>query len=121
VNKECRLRKNKDFIKTYNKGKSFSNRYFVAVIKKNYGMPLRIGFSISKKYGKAVQRNLMKRRLREIFRDCYPQLKKGYDLIIIVRKSADSLPFQEIKKNIHHLLLIAKMMKNIAKNENNSN
>lgn len=57
---------------------------------------LRFGFSISKKIGKAVVRNRIKRVLKEICRLNAGWFRQGYDYIIIPRKGSD-------KKN-HHFL-----------------
>lgn len=57
---------------------------------------LRFGFSISKKVGKAVVRNRIKRVLKEICRLNSHWFKEGYDYIIIPRKDC-------VKKNYHTL------------------
>lgn len=111
LEKKYRLQKNRDFQQTYRRGKSRASLYFVAVFKKNYHQSVRIGFSVSKKYGKAVQRNLIKRRLKEILRKKTHKIRDGLDIIIIVRKNADKLSFKEIENQIDYLFNRAKLYK----------
>lgn len=101
---ENRLKKNKDFKIVYRKGKSFANRDFVIYHKKNsYGYP-RIGFSVSKKVGKAWKRNIIKRRLREILRKNENVLSLNYDIIIIVRQTLKNADYISMEKSLKHAL-----------------
>ena len=54
LKKEYRLRKNADFRKVYRSAKSVSTKYLVLYPKVKKGEGIRIGFSISKKIGKAM-------------------------------------------------------------------
>jgi len=51
----------------------------------------RIGISISKRVGKAVQRNLVKRWIREAIRTHKERFPDGLDLVIHVRTSSSEL------------------------------
>jgi len=111
VKKVFRLRKRKDFNRTYKKGKSIANAFFVLVYRKS-GLPVtRAGFAVSKKYGKAVSRNRIKRQLREIYRYRIPRIKDGYDLIFIVRKNARKIEFSKIENAVDDLLRKAQLYK----------
>ncbi|MDU3154024.1 MAG: ribonuclease P protein component [Anaerococcus hydrogenalis] len=66
MEKQFSLRKNVDFERVYKKSKHYYNRDFTVFIKNNGVNRPRFGFSISKKVGKANQRNKLKRRLRSI-------------------------------------------------------
>ena len=63
----------------------------------------RIGFSVSKKLGGAVRRNLIKRRLREASRACGPVLKSGFDAVIVARSRIADAPFAEIVRTLNEL------------------
>ncbi len=104
LKKEYRLRKNADFRKVYRSAKSVSSRYLVLYPKARKNNGLRVGFSISKKIGKANVRNLYKRRLREIVRHYLPHIKPGYDLILLTRVPVTELGYQDLKKNVKYLL-----------------
>lgn len=101
---ENRLKKNRDFKVVYKKGKSYANRDFVVYHKKNSCGFSRIGFSISKKVGKAWERNEIKRRLREILRKDAYLLSLSYDVIIIVRQSIRDTDYSSMKKSLNHAL-----------------
>ncbi|MGM0409401.1 MAG: ribonuclease P protein component [Bacillota bacterium] len=100
------LKKNKDFKKVYNKGKSYANKYLVLYKLKNNLKNNRYGFSISKKVANAVGRNKFKRRLREIIRELEKKekIEVSYDLIFIARKPVIKLDYHQLKSNLVFLL-----------------
>lgn len=57
----------------------------------------RVGFTVTKKIGNAVERNRIRRRLREVVRMAGPgKLRPGHDYVLIGRRAALSLPFARI-------------------------
>ena len=74
LKKQLRLTKNKEFTYIYRKGSKIKGRYFIIYALRG-SKELKIGFSLSKKVGNAVVRNLYKRRLHEIFREFLPLMK----------------------------------------------
>ncbi len=53
----------------------------------------RVGFTVSKKVGTAVERNRVRRRLREIIRSRGGEMRPGHDYVLIGRRAALNLPF----------------------------
>jgi ribonuclease P protein component len=104
LKKEERLRKNRDFDRTYKKGKSQAHYLLVLVYRKNGGRVSRVGFSVSKKYGNAVRRNRIRRQLREIVAREWLKLKAGYDMIFVVRKNARDADFTKLSQAVGELL-----------------
>ncbi len=104
------LKKDEDFKKIYRHRKTYGNRNFTLYIKPNHSDQVRIGFSISKKVGKAVTRNLIKRRLKMLYRDHCDQLKPGYDLVLVVKNNVADLSFQQLKSAFIHIMRVSKMM-----------
>ena len=85
-----------------------ANRLLVLYIKKNDRDVNRLGISISRKVGKAVVRNRIKRLIKEQIRICESELVFGYDLVIVVRNGSALLPresaFKQIGESLRHLL-----------------
>ncbi len=79
------LKKNYEFRRIYSKGKSVVTPYLVVYSRRNGTDHNRTGYTVSTKLGKAVVRNRIRRRLREIYRLNAAKLKCGYDIIIVAR------------------------------------
>ena len=71
----------------------------------------RFAFIVSKKISpKAVQRNKIKRRLRDIIQKIIPEIKTGFDLVIIAQKGTGNVKFQEVEQAATGLLADAKLI-----------
>ena len=61
----------------------------------------RIGFTVSKQVGNAVERNRVRRRLREIVRlSAGEAMRDGHDYVLIGRRSALALPFTDMQQQL---------------------
>lgn len=98
LKKNNRIRLNKEFDRVFN-GQSFYGKYLGIKLSKN-GLELsRFGFIVSAKVSKkAVERNTIKRRLREIVFQDLPSLKIGYDVVFIAFKPILDKNFVELKE-----------------------
>lgn len=98
-----RLKKEKDFKDVFDKGRGFKQDLLYLKIKNNDLKFSRFGFVISKKVSKkAVVRNKIKRRLREILKAKLPTIKKKIDGIIIVNPGIDN-SFVDLEETINKL------------------
>lgn len=98
MKKRNRLKKNEDFQKVFKYGTSVANRQFVLyTLDQPENDELRVGLSVSKKIGNAVMRNRIKRLIRQAFLEEKERLKEK-DYIIIARKPASQLTYEETKK-----------------------
>jgi len=96
-----RLTDNKDFQTVYRRGRYNATALFsVNVLPNRFGAP-KIGIVVNKKVSKrAVDRNAVKRQVREIMRGMLPQLKKGQSVVITVRKPALEADYTTMEKEI---------------------
>lgn len=91
-----RLTRSADFERVYRQGRSHGNRYFVL-----YAFPrsgegeARLGVSVSRKVGGAVDRNQVKRLLREAFAASDVTLPEGIDVVVVARPDARELAERE--------------------------
>jgi ribonuclease P protein component len=100
-----RLLKASDFNRVFKQGKRLSQpeltlAYRVRPNRDGKVYPPRLGLSVSKKVGGAVLRNLLKRRIREIFRHNQARIVLGVEIVVIPRKEAGELSYQELEKRI---------------------
>jgi hypothetical protein len=98
------IRKNQEFRVVYENGRSKGNSYLVMYVRRREQEENRIGISASKKIGNSIVRHRMTRLLREIFRLHTENLKKGYDLVVVIRASAVGRSYREIESAYLHLL-----------------
>ena len=99
--KNHRLHQEKDIKRLVKTGKTFFLPQFTIKYLKNKQKDTRIGLVVSARVDKrAVVRNKLSRRLREASRELLPRLSEGYDIIIICKKSALDLKYQEVKKQL---------------------
>jgi ribonuclease P protein component len=83
------LRRPQDFQRVYDRRRSVSDGVLLVYARENSMPYLRIGLSVSRKYGRAVQRNRLRRLFREAFRLTRTELPTGLDLILIPRSGQE--------------------------------
>ena len=92
------LKENYEFRRLYQKGASAVSPAMVLYCRKNRLGRNRLGLLSSTKLGHAVVRNRCRRRLREVYRLQTPQLKQGYDIILVARTRTAYAPWPELQK-----------------------
>lgn len=99
MDKLHRVRKNEDFQTIIKDRKSVANAKFVVYYKENNLSLLRVGVSVSKKLGKAVVRNKVKRQVRMMAREIFDQ-NQSMDYIIIVRNKFLENSYESNKEDL---------------------
>ena len=104
LKKEYRLRKKYMFAYCYKAGKIAHAKscfmYYATSKNKN----VKIGVSVSKKVGGAVQRNRARRIIREAIAPHLSCINNDYNIIIVARDNFLSFDFNDVKQDIEHLL-----------------
>jgi ribonuclease P protein component len=96
-----RLLRHSDFERVYKKGRRhFAAHMTVFYLLREQGEGLRIGFTVGRVLGGAVERNRMKRRLRESVRLHWPGAPLPVDVVINPKKSVLKLEFAELGNEI---------------------
>jgi ribonuclease P protein component len=104
LRREYSLRRNKEFRYVYKRGKSVSDRNLMLIYVVTKTPHLKVGFSVSKKLGNSVQRNKLKRRMKEAFFSMLGNLSQNCLLIFIPRESARDMEYGDIVLSIGGLL-----------------
>ncbi len=87
MKKKFRIQKNERFQEIRQQGKSFSSETLVLCLLANSLDYSRFGFSVSTRIGGAVERNRIKRQLREIMRLQMESIQPGWDVVLIARQA----------------------------------
>lgn len=107
MQKVYRLRRRSSFDVIYRRGKSYSDDNLVLLCLDGK-LPLpKVGFVVGKKVGKAVVRNKVKRRLREIFRALLPDVKGHTSYVVVARSLSSQRSFDELRRSLTALLVKA--------------
>lgn len=110
LRREYSLRRNKEFRYVYKRGKSVSDRNMVLIYVKTKTPHLKVGFSVSKKVGNSVERNKIKRRMKEAFFSKLESMSHKCLVVFVPRESAKELEYQDILISIGNLLKRAGLM-----------
>ncbi len=93
-----RLHKRREYLEVLGRGDRVNSSAFVVYILNNDRPCHRLGITASRRIGKAVIRNRIKRRLRSIFRNNKMVIPVPCDVVINVRRSAVDRSYQELER-----------------------
>jgi ribonuclease P protein component len=103
--KPDRIRRTSDFRRAYTQGKRIAGQYFTAFclkIPQNAGP--RFGFTLPRALGKAVIRNRVKRRLREMLRVRVEEFAPEWDIVFNPRRAAFAASPKELSRELDRLI-----------------
>lgn len=127
----CRIKRRSEFLDLQNNGKKARSDHFLLITRapelnkfrakhsaSDEMSKHRLGITVTKKVHKrAVKRNLLKRRLREIFRGRRADFSRPMDMVIICRRGAAELSFKEIEEEMLVLFQKARLRRLDLKDE----
>jgi len=92
-----RLLRHADFERVYKQGRRhFSSHLTAFYFHRGDDGGWRVGFTVSRALGGAVERNRMKRRLRESVRCCWPQVSLPVDMVVNPKRTVLKADFAEL-------------------------
>ena len=98
--KEARIRKRRDFLRIQNRGHRLWGRQFIAYVRPSPNKHSRLGITVSRKVGGAVQRNRIKRWVREAFRTQPELFSRPIDIVLIAKRGIDDFSLQTIREDL---------------------
>lgn len=104
--RQYRLRRDGDVRRVRSRGRATADGPLVARVLPNDLEPAQNRYTViaGKRCGKAVQRNRLKRLVREAVRQMHPNLKPGYDVVIICRGTVEEMPgLAEAQRSIERI------------------
>ena len=104
LQKENRLTKRKAFGYIYKNGEYKSSNNLTLMYTPTKLKTFKVGFSVSKKIGKAYIRNRVKRQLREAFKSYINVINNRYNYIVVAKPTITDKSFKEIKEELFYIL-----------------
>lgn len=106
------LKKNHAFSHVIRRGKRLHGRTMTIYYRKRQdALPSKFGVTCTRGIGIAVERNRLKRQLREICRAFMPQLPDGHDFVFMAKPNAKSSTYQVMKSEAEQLLQQASLIR----------
>ena len=97
-----RLKKNYQYNYVYKHSEKIADKFFIVLYCKSKVKQSKIGFSVSKKYGCAVQRNKLRRQMKSAAMQFAPRLVNYYN-VVIVPKRQPPYQFCDVQKSLNNL------------------
>lgn len=105
--KAARILIRREFLALQRKGRRRHTPHFVVITAKRHTGRSRLGVTATRRFGNAVMRNWMKRRLRELFRLHQADFVPALDVLIIPKTGAGTLSFDQITQELGKALSLA--------------
>lgn len=112
MKKTIMIKKNYEFKMLFSKGKFYHGEFIHMYIKQTNQDINKFGIAVSKKQGKAVKRNHIKRLIRENYKNFESSIKTGTNILIVINKNKDikDISFKDIEENFLRTLKKANVL-----------
>jgi len=105
MRREIRLRRGADFERVRANRRSWAHPLLICTMKtRDDDGPSRIGIIVGRRVGNAVTRNRVKRRIREVGRALYAEIRTATDVVFIARPAAAQATFADVQAAFQTLI-----------------
>ena len=111
MQRQFRLHRSNDIQRVRRTGKSYAHPLLVLVVVRNPEGARRAAITTSRSVGGAVQRNLIRRRIRATMRDLFAHIPDGWDLLLIARPAASTVEYAQLAAAVRSLLCRAGVLR----------
>ena len=108
------LKENRQFRRLYSKGRSEVSPFLALYYRRTGQRESRLGITVSGKLGKAVKRNLLRRRLHEAYRRNEEKFQPGYDFVVVARTRAMHSTYAQLERSLLNMAKKAGLLKKDA-------
>ncbi|MFW6050564.1 MAG: ribonuclease P protein component [Myxococcota bacterium] len=98
--KSLRLRRRGEFTRVQSRGRRIHTPHFLIILLPRPDEGQKLGITVTKKVGTAVQRNRVKRLVREVFRRHRERLPSGANYVVIAKRGAPGLTYDEARTEL---------------------
>ena len=100
----CSIKHNYEFRRLYSAGKSAATALIAVYCRRNRQGASQLGITVGTKVGKAVVRNRVRRRLKEIYRGHEPAIRRGFDIVVVARVKSRDATYSQLEADFLRLL-----------------
>jgi len=100
MKKTVSIKKNFEYKRVYHRGRSVVGPYIAVYVLNNKGTQNRLGLTVSKKIGNAVERNRAKRLMRESYRLIEDEVLPGFDIVLVARQKCINSNCNQVKASL---------------------
>ncbi len=111
IRRAWRLKSEADVQRVWQQGGTWTHPLVILRARPNGLEQTRVAFVVSKKVGNAVQRNRVKRLMREAVRGMFGQIAAGYDLVLVGRPALASAALDQVAAGLRALLTRAGLLR----------
>ena len=98
------IKHNSEFRRLYASGKSAATAHIAVYCKRSRRGQSQLGLTVSTKVGKAVVRNRVRRRLKEIYRLHESEIRRGFDIVIVARVQSRYATYHQLERDFLRLM-----------------
>jgi ribonuclease P protein component len=98
--KSLRLRRRSEFKRVQTEGRRVHTPHFLIILLPRPDEGQKLGITVTKKVGTAVQRNRVKRLLREVYRQHRASFPTPCDIVVVAKRGAPGLAFGQVQDEV---------------------